>query len=603
MSASEPDSVAAAAAGGARRSAQVRVEQVRLAYLHSPTSTIGSLVAGATLIAVMWNLVPHWILIVWILALVLHQSLRIYHYRSYLRAGAQGQESDRWGKLYLMAAIRAGVIWGSAGVLMFVPNSPQQQAMLVLILFGIGTASLASLSAFAPAFYALVLLTLSPITVRLLLDLGPAHGYLAIPAIIVFAVVLSFGRTVHRIVAQSITRQFDNLDLIEELRTQKAIAEQARQEAESANRSKSQFFAAASHDLRQPLHAMGLFAAALNEKIRDPEVLNVVKSINASVSALEGLFNELLDISKIDSGVIRPEYSSFALEDVFDRLRNDLSAEAAEMNLRLSLTGGALVVKSDPVLLERILRNLVSNAIRYTAAGEVAISATPVNGSVRLAVRDTGPGIRPEFRERIFEEFFQLANPARTSRKGLGLGLANVKRLCGLLGYQVHLDSEIDKGSTFSLDVPLGMVPEIRGDAPVAPRGGADVSGKLIVVVDDEEAIVDGMKTLLTGWGIDVIGSLTGDDVIDAVHVKERMPDLIIADYRLAGGALGTDVIKRLRSELDPEIPAIVITGTTAPERVSEPDAERYDLLTKPVQPEKLREAISQKLQTPSGRS
>ena len=599
----DPNSVAAFAGIAGRHGAQVRVEQVRSVYLHSPTTTIGSLVAGVALVAVMWNHISHAILVGWMLALCMHQSLRVYHYRSYLRAGVEGQQADRWGKLYILAVTTAGVIWGASGVLMYVPDSLPHQAMLTLILFGIATASMTALSAFAPAFYILITLTLLPIITRMLIEPGPGGLFLAIPGIIVLLVVLSFGRTVNRVIAEALVKRFENLDLIEELRAQKGIAEQAQQAAEAANRSKTQFFAAASHDLRQPLHAMGLFAAALREKIKDPEVINVVKSINASVSALEGLFNELLDISKIDSGVVKPEFSDFSLEEVFGRLRNDFSAEAAEKHLRLSLTGGAHVVHSDPVLLERILRNLVSNAIRYTAAGGVEIAATPVNGSVRVEVRDTGPGIRPEDRERIFEEFFQLENPGRTSKKGMGLGLSIVKRLCELLGCEVRLASDLGKGSMFSFDAPIGTAPEPRRDAPVAPRDEADLSGKLIVVIDDEAAIVAGMTLLLSGWGIDVIGSLTGDDVIEAVHARERMPDLIIADYRLAGGAVGTEVIERLRRALDPAIPAVIITGSTAPERISEADAGRHDLLIKPVEPDKLRELIGRKVRTLSGRS
>ncbi|MGH8642091.1 MAG: sensor histidine kinase, partial [Burkholderiales bacterium] len=321
----------------ARRRAQIRVDQVRTVYLHSPTTTIGSLVAGTALVAVMWNHVSHAVLMGWLLALCLHQALRIYHYRSYLRASVESRQSERWGKLYIMAAATAGLIWGSAGVLMYVPDSLAHQAMLVLILFGIANVTTSTLSAFGPAFYALNLLMLVPIIGRMLLDPGPARVYLAIPCIIVFVVVLSFGRTVNRTIAESKRRRFENLDLIEELRTQKAIADQARQEAEAANRSKTQFFAAASHDLRQPLHAMGLFAAALNEKVKDPQVVNTVNSINASVAALEGLFNELLDISKIDSGVIKPKLAHFAVDTVFNRLRDEFSAEAAAKGLRLSV--------------------------------------------------------------------------------------------------------------------------------------------------------------------------------------------------------------------------------------------------------------------------
>jgi signal transduction histidine kinase len=536
------------------------------------------------------------VLIGWLLVLCLHQSFRIYHYRSYMKAGAEGQQAERWGKLYLMAAGTAGLIWGSAGVLMYVPDSLAHQAMLVLILFGIANVTTSTLSAFGPAFYALNLLMLLPIIVRMLLDPGPARVYLAIPCIIVFVVVLSFGRTVNRTITESKHRRFENLDLIEELRTQKAIADQARQEAETANRSKTQFFAAASHDLRQPLHAMGLFAAALNEKVKDPQVVNIVSSINASVAALEGLFNELLDISKIDSGVIKPNLTHFALDTVFNRLRDEFAAEAAAKGLRLSVEGGAHAVMSDAVLLERIVRNLVSNAIRYTSAGEVALSARPADSMVRIEVRDTGVGIRPEDQQRIFEEFLQLGNPGRTSKKGMGLGLSIVKRLCGLLGYSVEIASAAGRGSTFGFEVPSGTAVRKGDKVAGAAKAGIDLTGKLVVVIDDEAAIVDGMKALLSGWGMDVIGSLSGDDVIGAIHARGRMPDLIIADYRLAGGAVGIEVIERLRRELDPEIPAVVITGSTAPERIPEAEAGHYDLLLKPLQPDRLRELIGARL-------
>jgi signal transduction histidine kinase len=312
----------------ALRRAQIRAEQVRSVYLHSPTTTIGSLAAGAALVVIMWGYVPHALLIVWLIALCLHQTLRVYHYRRYMGASPQEQQQERWGRLYIAAAATAGVIWGTAGVLMYVPDSLAHQAMLVLVLWGFATATMTSLSVFAPAFYVLIPLSQLPIIVRMLFDPGPARVYLAIPGIIMFFVVLSFGRTIHRISCEAIEKRFENLDLIDELRAQKALAERARQEAESANRSKTQFFAAASHDLRQPLHALGLFAAALYEQVKEPEVLKLVNSINASVAALDGLFNELLDIAKIDSGVIKPTLSDFGLHDMFDRLRSEFSAEA-----------------------------------------------------------------------------------------------------------------------------------------------------------------------------------------------------------------------------------------------------------------------------------
>lgn len=579
-----------------RRAQQVRVEQVRSVYLQSPYTTIGSFVLGALLLVVMWNEVPNAILLGWAAALCVHQGLRIYHYRRYRAASPEEQADPKWGRLYTMAASLAGCIWGSAGFVMFVPDSVPHQALLSLMLYGIALVTMTSLSAFAPAFYALVPLTLLPFVVRMWIEPGDIHVYLAAPGLIVLGMSLALGRNVNRLITETLTKRFENLDLIEELSQQTAIAERARLEAEAANRSKTQFFTSASHDLRQPLHALGLFAAALQQKIRDPEVLNVVNNINVSVSALEGLFNELLDLAKIDSGVIKPAIEEFALEGIFGKLHNEFAAEAADKGLELSVEGGEQIVASDPVLLERILRNLLSNAIRYTQEGAVRLTATPAGDDVRIEVRDTGIGIPAEHQQRIFEEFVQLGNPGRTSRKGLGLGLSTVKRLCGLLSREIRLVSELGRGSSFGFEVPRGRGMERRRPAPEEPQPRVDLSGRLVVVIDDEESIVEGMQVLLSGWGVEVVGSLTGEDVIEAVHARGRLPDLIIADYRLGSGATGTDLIDRLRRELDPEIPAILITGSAAPERIAEADAHRYDVLLKPVQAEALRALIDERL-------
>jgi len=579
-----------------RYAREVRAEQVRSVYMQQPTTTIGSLVAGAVLLTAMWGVVPTPWMIAWMGALCVHQTIRVYQYRQYMRAPPQERENPRWGTLYAIAAATAGCIWGSAGLIMFVPGSIVHQAVLSLILFGIAIVSMTALAAYAPAFYLLIPLTLIPLLVRQLTDESVGHILVA-PGIIVLAVALSFGRNVNRVIAEAIRKRFENLELIEQLSEQKALAETALQEAEAANRSKTQFFAAASHDLRQPLHAMGLFAGALQQKIKDPEVLNVVSSINASVAALEGLFNELLDISKIDSGVVTARLCDFPIGSVLDTLLAEFRAEAREKGLDLTVVGSRRFVHSDPMLLERILRNLISNAIRYTRKGGVLLGCRWRQDRVRIEVRDTGPGIPADQQNRIFDEFYQLENPGRTSKKGLGLGLSIVKRLSNLLGYRIELRSRMGRGTVFGFDVPLADKPEPVA-APVAPPkdSSADLSGRLIVVIDDEEAIVEGMRVLLRGWGADVIGSSTGDDVVAAAEQFNRIPDLIVADYRLAGGAIGTEVVDRLREELDPEIPAILVTGSTAPDRIMEANIRQYHLLLKPVQPQKLLALIHENL-------
>lgn len=290
---------------------RIRGEQIRLVFLHSPTTTFASLIAALCLVWIVYDQLPMYLWLGWFGAMCLHQAIRVLHYRRFLSANPRHEALDHWGRLYLYAIMAAGALWGSAGVLLYVPDSPNSQTYLAMLLFCIVAVSTGSLAIFAPAFYTLAALTTTPFIVRAFIG-GSAHEIaLGIPVAIGTLAALSFGRRVNRLVQESIRRRFENVELITELKRQKQLADSARMQAEAANRSKTQFFAAASHDLRQPLHAMGLFAAALSEKIRDPEVLNVVNSINASVDALEGLFNELLDISKIDAGVIRAEPTDF----------------------------------------------------------------------------------------------------------------------------------------------------------------------------------------------------------------------------------------------------------------------------------------------------
>jgi CheY-like chemotaxis protein len=384
-----------------------------------------------------------------------------------------------------------------------------------------------------------------------------------------------------------------------ELERAKEAADTARSDAEIANRSKTQFFAAASHDLRQPLHAMGLFAAALSDRVHDPEVQQVVHSINASVDALEGLFNELLDISKIDAGVIKPALSHFALAPLLERLRMDFEPEAFERRLVLRVVPTRLFVHSDPVLLERILRNLIANALRYTWQGGVVVGARRRGREASIEVWDTGVGIEPEERQRVFEEFYQIGNPERNSRKGLGLGLSIVKRLTTLLDAPLAMSSVRGRGSVFRVRVPLGRQPEAGPAAArasrVAPGGLTD---RVIVVVEDEPAVLQGMEVLLKGWGATVVACSAVPELLERIAALEDAPDLIIADYRLREGGVGTDAIKALRTRFDCAIPAIIVSGSTTPAHLDEARAMDAHLLLKPVMPAKLRSLINFKLKS-----
>jgi two-component system, sensor histidine kinase len=580
----------------ARRAQQVRTEQVRSVYVQSPYTTLGSLVAGGLLVSVMWGQVSAAVLIVWGVVLCLHQALRIHHYRSYIKAPPDAQADAKWGRLYTFAATTAGLIWGSAGFLMFVPESIAHQAFLSLVLFGIALVSMTSLSAYAPAFYTLIPLTLLPFVVRTLLEPGAIHVYIAAPGAIVLGMALALGRNVNRLIAETLTKRFENLELIEELSQQTAIAEIARVQAETANRSKTQFFAAASHDLRQPLHAMSLFVAALNGKVRDPEAQSLLQNINASISALESFFDELLDISKIDAGVTRAELVHFPVETVFQRIRTNFEQEAYNKGLKLSVLHTRRFVYSDPILLERILSNLVSNAVRYTASGGVIVGCRRRGTALCFEVRDSGVGIPADKVEKVFDEFYQIGNPERSRAKGMGLGLSIVRRLCALLGYEMRLESSPGRGSRFRFEVPLGKAAPPAAHTEVPSVTQADLTGRFVVVVDDEPAIVEGMSMLLRSWGARVLAARSGDDLVEDIGKAGALPDLIMVDYQLAGEMTGVELIEHLRKAIDPELPAVLVTGTTVPERIEEMRRAGCELLVKPVSAERLRAVIDETL-------
>jgi signal transduction histidine kinase len=568
------------------RNPLVMAEQIRALYTQLPKSTAGMIAGGLVVIGAMWGQVSVVILLSWFAAILLNQSWRLALYAGYRRAPPAAGEEARWGRLWAVGAGLSGLIWGSAGVLMFVPAAPDYQAFLIVALFAVTTGALTLIAVHAPSFYAFVLPTLLPVIVRTALESTSVHLFTAAACFLVLITLLAFGRNLNRLLIESLHTRFENIELIAELKAQQQIVE-------AATRAKTQFFAAANHDLRQPLHAMGLFASALAAKPRDPEVDKLVASINASVHALEALFNELLDISKIDSGVIKPELRNIDMQTVLARVGEEFRVEAAAKGLRFTIESRDCTVRSDAVLLERILRNLVSNAIRYTAAGTVGVSVESSDSIARIAVYDSGIGIAPEHQQRIFEEFFQLGNPGRTSRKGLGLGLSIVKRLCDLLGLPIRIDSKPGTGSTFTVEVPLATAKAtLVAPSPPALPPPVDFAGKLIVVIDDEIAIVEGMQALLSALGAEVLGSTTGTDVILAIHSAGRMPDVIIADYRLGGGTDGIQLITQLRRELDPEIPAILVSGTMSPDLQVTANQARVEFLLKPVMPDQLCAAI-----------
>jgi signal transduction histidine kinase len=476
-------------------------------------------------------------------------------------------------------------------------DSPLHLAIMTILIFGVAAGATPLIASHIPSFYLFIFPALLPIIARNGLIVDKLHIILAFVCLAVTLGILSFGRKYNQLLTESLRSRFQNETMARQLAVQNTELDEARNTAELANRAKTQFFAAASHDLRQPLHAMGLFAAALADKTLDGEMRNMVASINTSVDALEALFNELLDISKIDAGAIRPKNETFALNPLLQRLRIDFKAEAEAKGIDLRVRQSGAMVCSDALLLERVLRNLINNAIRYTRNGGILVGVRRHGANWRIEIWDTGIGIAPEQTDKVFDEFYQVGNPERDRRKGLGLGLSIVRRLAELLGHTLTLRSRQGHGTVFTLELAAACAQDPETSPAVTAMPSISLGGRLILVVDDDEAVREGMRTLLGGWGAEVIACAGMAETLNQIARLKRAPDIIVADHQLQEGMVGADAILAIRAHFRKQVPAIIITGSTSPLLTGAAQALGCQLLLKPVMPAKLRSLLNASLQ------
>jgi two-component system, sensor histidine kinase len=567
---------------------RARADQIATLFTQWPVAT-GSMVLGATiLIAVMWGTVAPRLFAAWMGAIILNQAWRLWLVRRYRAAAPEPACRAQWGRASAVGSLLAGGLWGVAGVVLFVPGDPGHQALLIVCLFGVILGGVNLIAVYKPSFYGFVLPALVPLIVRVAMEGDQLHAFIAAVMLVVLAFILGFSHNLNNVLTQSLAIRYENVDLIGELQAQTAAADHARATAEAANRGKTQFLAAASHDLRQPLHALGLFVSALAAKVREPELRGVVGNINASVDALERLFSAMMDISKLDAGAVEPVRCAFPLAPLFGRVEAAFAAVAATRRLRLSVVATRAWVDSDPLLLERILFNLVSNAVRYTERGGAVLGVRRRGALLAIDVCDSGIGISAVEREHIFDEFYQVVAEGPRGRQGMGLGLAIIRRLAALLHHPLEVESTPGRGSRFSILVPGAMPDAAQVVATAVASSSPTFGGALIAVIDDELTIVEGMRAWLAESGAVVVGASSGKDMLTALGECGRYPDLIVADYRLGGGALGTDAVALLRHELGVNIPAMLISGDSSTEAISAMRESSLHVLLKPVLPQEL---------------
>jgi signal transduction histidine kinase/CheY-like chemotaxis protein len=372
------------------------------------------------------------------------------------------------------------------------------------------------------------------------------------------------------------------------------VEERTRQ-LEAANQAKSRFVAAASHDLRQPLHALGLFVAQLHGKLRAAERSQIISRIEEALSAMNQLFSALLDISKLDAGATTVNVTVFPVAQLLAHAETTFAGAAREKMLSFRAMPSDAWVRSDFILLEQIVFNLITNALRYTRSGGVLIGCRKRGDQLRIEVWDSGIGIPPDQHDKIFGEFYRLGEPDRDRRAGLGLGLAIVDRLCRLLNHPIEVKSTVGKGSVFAVTIPLAPADKRAIEASIVPRAQPSLSyDKLVLVIDDDPLVLEGMSGIFRKWGCRVITADGDGKALKAAAEQDDVPDLIISDYHLANGRTGIETIEWLRGELSVQIPAFLISGDTDPATLHEAKVKGFHLLHKPVDPMALRAMFHQ---------
>ncbi len=370
----------------------------------------------------------------------------------------------------------------------------------------------------------------------------------------------------------------------------------AREAAEQADRSKSRFLAAASHDLRQPMQSMFFFAEALHSHVHSPRGRDALAMLERGMETLKGLLDSLLDVSQLDAGVIEPRIEDISVKPLLDDIGSAYAPVAAAKGLDLQVVNHHdLTVRSDRNLLGRMVRNLVENAIRYTERGVIRLECHPLDGHAGIQVRDTGIGISGEQMSWIFEEFYQVGNPERDRNQGLGLGLAIVQKLSALLGHPVEVRSELGKGSVFRISVPLGDATE--SPAPVLPPRETE-RGRLAVLIDDDAIVLMGLRSIFQDWGYDTIVASSTEEALERLRAAGRRPDVMVADYRLREHKVGTEAILKIRELAGAPVPAVLLTGDSGPDVMQEAERHGIGVMFKPVTARLLQEALTRQTGT-----
>ncbi|MGF2736253.1 hybrid sensor histidine kinase/response regulator [Marinobacter sp. DUT-1] len=541
-----------------------------------------------TVVLVLWNQVDRVLLSGWFVLVIAGIGTRYLLTAAYQKQDVTLTSAEPWHCKLLMLQVYLGALWAIAVFLFAGTESVPHQVFMITMALILGIGSISAGTHWLPLYYSYGM-PIKGALVAHFISLGEV-AWFALAMMVAFAILASysFAKKLNSIVRSEMHLRFETADLADQLR-------QKSKELQTAIQAKSRTLATASHDFRQPLHALSLFFDALKGAGSPQEEQRILRRIDTSLDAMRRMFDALFDISRLDAKIIQPEPVDFDIEFFLIQLSEEFREKAEQKELDLRLHTRPAVVRVDRGLLERVMRNLIANAIRYTRSGGVLISARPREDSTLVQVWDTGIGIPREARERVFVEFEQAhPSPHEDERdKGLGFGLAIVHKLCELMELPLDLRSDEGRGSVFSLTIPHGDPARMkhREEQPAEPIWQA--SGHRILVIDDDRNVLNAMDILLRRWKFRVTAV---SSLAEALRQSPEQPDLVLSDFSLEGSKNGVEVIRSLRRRYGAELPGIIITGTTSSRQLREVERSGLRMIHKPVSPARLRSLIQRQL-------
>lgn len=563
----------------------VSLARIRAISRQRATALAGSLMLMLFVIGTLWSQFPAVALLAWLCANLLFIGWRHWRWkRAPYNPAMTAGEASAWLRESAFASGVNACIWAGGAAAFLNDASFSGYLFFVLVLTSLVFGASVSFAAWFPSVVAFAV----PVTLAAALKMATldhaGSTLVAISCLPFLLFVLVVAHNYSRLITTLVTLDARNAALLVE-------AEQGRAEVERSSAEKSHFFAAVSHDVRQPLYATGLLLEALAKRVTTNEQRKLIADIQRSHGAMDLLFTSILDLTQLDAGAVTAKVDHVDLGSVLETLRGEFAPSAARKCIGFDVSATEVRVHTDPVLLSRILRNLLGNAIKFTDAGGVDVTVIAHESNVQIRVSDTGPGIPVAEQGKVFAEYYQLGNPERDRGKGLGLGLAVVRRLCVLLDIELELASAPGRGTVFTLSMPAGHP---KANKPSYSAASApDIAGLHVVVVDDERTILRGLKMLLGDYGCQVTIGESSSDAISAARKVTRPPDIIISDLRLRGDGDGVDVIHTIRAEFDARLPALLVTGDTDRTAVERAASAGLRLMYKPLAPHQLVKTIA----------